>query len=157
MFHLTCRAGAANGRYKPIGAMHSVSRIKRYLNPRTAERRRDGSVRVLGAGISYIELNNGSALGTLAVSGPLGFRTLPHVLPNNIYPRLRLYATIYTLHTLRNDNSRPQTDAPHTPNLYITANVPQVATAALGQPRRQSRLRHASSCFQKPCSSYSTA
>ena len=75
---------------------------------------------------------------------PQGLRTLPHVLPNdNTCPRLRLCATMHTLRVLPNDNTCPQIDAPHPPILYITVNLPQVASAALGRPRRQSRLRHA--------------
>jgi hypothetical protein len=54
---------------------------------------------------------------------------------------------MHTLHLLPNDNTCPQIDAPHPPILYITVNLPQVASAALGRPRRQPRFRHALPSF----------
>lgn len=63
------------------------------------------------------------------------------MLPNNnACPRLNLNATLRTLYMLRKGNTCPQTETVHPPTLDITANMPQVATAAPGQPR----LRHAS-------------
>ena len=87
-----------------------------------------------------VERISDGALGTHVMSGPLGLRTLPstlpHVLPNdNTCPGLRLCATMRPLYILPNDNTRPQTEASHPPTLYITANLPQVASAPLGQPR----------------------